>query len=635
MTGTYNEIRCPKCKASIFVYAEQAGEQMNCPRCQNQILIPGEKASPEANKPDDLLIDLDSSDDVFESTNPIEIDSGSKTLDPQPGDSGMDEIRLADESSDSLVIEDDQNAIAFDSTMVAKNDQADDEDDLGELLPAPDLKPIEKAPDAFEFDDNRPLEIEGVTPADGQFSIECHLCGSLLYGRVSQVGTKIKCHDCHSMVEVPKPRVEPTPVEPETQSGEESEDAGYRLSDPVKLEPLDTTFDITLGEIDYEDEDFFEKRRQLENAGSDSESPDIELAPASEIDQPLKVEPIEKPTSQKPERFKGHPASTHDPVPGSGKPEGATAGYELAPTGDRPKPQSQSWGSQTNSVSDPIKEEKDAKIPQSDEPETKKATPRSEEPLDYPSPVSDLADWLVKASYPLRDSGGLLRIGLATALIGICYVLILTGCGYFTEDSKAIQKFVGFIIISIGSVPLALVLFTVGVYANSVIRVAMEGRGTLAEWPDFSIADWISQFVFVGTSFWISAFPGVVLGTLLSIIGQNPVWLFMSMILSSLFLSPIILSSVVFNESPSAVFTPAVLKSFSPMKNRWVRFMGFAFAIGIMLALSVAILSLLVAGPITVAFLVAAFQVALLFCYWWTLGDHVGHVVRWLAKQSG
>lgn len=71
------------------------------------------------------------------------------------------------------------------------------------------------------------------------------------------------------------------------------------------------------------------------------------------------------------------------------------------------------------------------------------------------------------------------------------------------------------------------------------------------------------------------------------------------------------------------------------MKNRWVRFMGFAFAIGIMLALSVAILSLLVAGPITVAFLVAACQVALLFCYWWTLGDHVGHVVRWLAKQSG
>jgi len=610
---------------------------MNCPRCQNQILIPGEKKSKASDQADDLLIDLDSNEDIFASSNSDNTASEPNSepiADSESVDEASDEIRLADESSESLRIEDDPSPIEFDSTMVAENSEAQADDDLGDLLAAPEVKPIEEAPDAFEVDEDRPLEIEGVTPADGQFSIECHLCGSLLYGRVSQVGTKIKCHDCHSMVEVPKPKVEPTPIEPQRQAKDESEDDGYRLSEPVKLEPLDTTFDITLGEIDYEDDDFFEKRRQMEAREAGSESSELNLAPESEIDQPIKVEPIQESPAQKPERFKGHPDQRSYRPSESSHSEDAGTGYELAPPDDKPKGRKPPADPGTRPVSDSVKKEKQPKASPSVESEPRKTKPRPDEPLDYPSPFSDLPRWLVQISHPLRDGGGLLRIGLAAALMGLCYLLILTGLAYFAEDSKTIDKFVGFIIVSMGGVPLALVLFTVGVYANSVIRVAMEGRGTLAEWPDFSIADWISQFVFVGTSFWISAFPGVVFGTLLSIVGQNSIWLFVCMILSSLFLAPIILSSVVFNESPAAVFTPGVMKSFAPMKNRWIRFMAFAFATGVLLALSVVLLSFLVTGPRPAAFLVAAFQVAVLFCYWWTLGDHVGHVVRWLVDQS-
>lgn len=637
MTGTYNEIRCPKCQASIFVYADQAGELMNCPRCQSQILIPGEKPSDGTDKSNDLLIDLDSNDDIFDSSNSSQNTSEpeSQTSSDSAGtDEGLEELRLADDTSDPLLIEDDQSPVDFDSTMIAQKPDGEAEDDLGDLLSNPELKPIEEAPDVFEVDENRPLEIEGVTPADGQFSIECQLCGSLLYGRVSQVGTKIKCHDCHSMVEVPEPKVEPTPVDPLIETADDSEDAGYRLSDPVKLEPLDTTFDMTLGEIDYQDDDFFEKKRQIEGNEIDAESPDIGLAPVSEVDQPMKVEPIEKPTNPKPQRFKGQPDDKSNLRPRSKQAEDVTTDYQLAPQTDSPTVEPGLRGKDASGDSNSGRVEKAKKTPEATEKNTGKANPRSEEPLDYPTPVSDLPNWLFQASRPLRDGGGLVRIGLATALIGVCYLLILFGCGYFTEDSKLIEKFVGFIIISLGGVPLALVLFAVGVYSNSVIRVSMEGRGTLAEWPDFSIGDWIGQFVFVGTSFWISAFPGVVFGTLLSIVGQSPVWLFMSMIMSSLFLTPVILSSVIFNESPAAVFTPAIFQSFTIMKNRWIRFLGFALITGTLLALSVVVLSLLVNGPRLAAFVVAAVQVALLFCYWWTLGDHVGHVVRWLGKQS-
>lgn len=39
-----------------------------------------------------------------------------------------------------------------------------------------------------------------------EFRLHCYLCGSLLYARLDQVGTTIKCHDCHAANEVKPPR---------------------------------------------------------------------------------------------------------------------------------------------------------------------------------------------------------------------------------------------------------------------------------------------------------------------------------------------------------------------------------------------------------------------------------------------
>ncbi|MDG2013464.1 MAG: hypothetical protein P8J33_08165 [Pirellulaceae bacterium] len=634
MTGTYNEIRCPKCEASIFVYAEQAGDQIGCPRCQNEILVPGAKPglSPESSVDD--LIDLDSSESpLSEGVSDIRPISDPFTAPDKADDFG--EFKLAADPEDGNT----DAELEFNQDLVEQSAE-DSGDDFGELISNPETKFIQEAPDAFEVDDNKPLEVAGVTPADGQFGVVCHLCGSLLYGRVSQVGTKIKCHDCHSMVEVPQPKVDPTPVAEEQVETETDEDAGYRLSEPVDLQPLETTFDISLGEIDYEDDEFFEKRRQAtEQATEQTPDPleegaavrEFELIP--EIDRPISVElPTEKPAPNK-ERFKGQPAKQEPKINDEDE-------YNLLPVPEKSSGATSAWGTQSTNISEPVSIDQE-KVPPVKSPQEKRRQPKKKSPAeplqqshsDIPSPFSDFSDWLKNVLAPVKDRNGLLRIALATGVMGVCYWLILGGCANFTEDSKTIEKFVGFAFVAMGGVPLCLTLFVLGVYSNSVIRVAMEGRGTLAEWPDFSIADWISQFVFVGTSFWIAAVPGVIIGTLLSLITQNSLLLFCCIILSALTLTPFILASVVFNGSPAAVMTTAVFQSFQVMQNRWLRFFGFALAVGLWLSLSIVALSFLVAGPRLLVFVIAALQVSALLSYWWVLGDHIGQIVRWLGSD--
>ena len=643
MTGTYNEIRCPKCDVSIFVYADQAGDQIRCPRCQTEILVPGAKPTSPSEPSVEDLIDLESDENpLLEDVSSIPPSNEAPVASDKTDvlEDWPDELRLAADPEDEQSEDHAEAALDFDQDSVDQTAE-DSDDDLGELISNPETKLVVETENAFEVDENSPLEVAGVTPADGQFGVVCQLCGSLLYGRVSQVGTKIKCHDCHSMVEVPQPKVKPTPVSKEPVETPKDEDAGYRLSEPVDLQPLDTTFDITLGEIDYEDDEFFEQLRQadeqadaLANASLANEDSEKNIPG---IDQAISVElPAEVPVPKK-ERFKGQPVERDSEDDDDDE-------YNLLPVPEKSSPGAVAWGPQTSNISEPLsidekkKPQVEKESPKKREPE-KQSSPKSNQPSqsdseDIPSPFIGLGDWLKEAVFPLKDKNGLLKIGLATVLIGCCYLLILGGCASFTEESKTIEKFVGFVFVAMGGVPLCLTLFVMGVYSNSVIRIGMEDQGTLAEWPDFSIADWISQFVFVGTSFWISAVPGVILGTLFSLITQSSFWLYSGIIFSTLTLTPFVLASVVFNGSPAAVLTPAVFQSFQVMKNRWLRFLGFALAVGLLLSLSIVVLSFLVLGMRPLAFFIAAVQVSALFTYWWVLGKHLGHVVRWLSSDS-
>ena len=636
MTGTYNEIRCPKCEASIFVYAEQAGDTISCPRCQNKILVPGSKHSGSSSSAADELINID--DDIPGTEPQGDLDTANSVDQPIKVESDpvelSSELQLAPETDESRSTIPDQH----DSSQ--SDPEAKSDDDLGDLIDIPETESIDDQANPFEVDENADLVVDGVTPTDGQFPVTCNLCGSLLYARVSQVGTQIKCHDCHSMVVVHEPRVAPKPAEEFATPLDE--EGGYTLKEPVDLKPIDTTFDITLGEINYDDDDFFDKRRQL--AGP--EHPEV-----SDEDNST----VAKAVSDSNEIFAIDEATLDEMVVENRKPTSDSTSvvdeYNLAPEPNDPSGpafQTPVFTTGTN-ISNPVSLDKESEADHSN-PKAKKADTRdipaqvTPEPsdekkaatdgLDYSAVFGNFPFWVRFAIKPLTDIQCLLRIAIATLVIGSCYMAILGGASFFNEETNQLEKFGGFALLSFGGLPLLVLLFFLGVMANSIIRMSMEEQTSLSEWPEFSITDWFSQFIYIGTSFWLAAFPGLILGSLLTLVTKNPVWLYSLIMISSLMLSPFILSSVAFNESPAALISAGVFQSVRPMRNRWIRFLIAAFCVGLSLALSVFILSLLVGGLSLLGFLIAAIQVSLLFIYWWILGDHVGNVVRWMIDQK-
>jgi len=712
VAGTENEIRCPKCRASIFVGDDQSGQRINCQRCQNTVLVPGAKRPAAADLSVDELIDFDSDDDLL--NDPVVQDQPSPGMKEQQGqlqnsvpapadepleltddllDQATDDLRLAPEkrlpASELLT----SNEAVSDSGSIADESPGSDSDseDLGDLIDIPVAEPIDAARDPFQVDKDADLVVEGVTLQEGQFGVDCHLCGSLLYARVSQVGTKIKCHDCYSLVEVPAPKETPKPIQEfEKADGDDAE--GYRLSDPCELEPIDTTIDISLGKIDYDDDEFFAAKRRLEA----QQNPIQTMAPAADqsIDSPITIEPINETEGESDVDSDRGPIVAiqdamdsitvedpfHDAAAKVGQDE-AVAGqaatgaagvsddaddYNLLPVpqdvSSKTSQQSNHGGfRQTTNLSDPVTVEPaaDPLLPETIY-RTKKGTPETEKPgkvnsgvagpdssdaaknkssrkkkskkeeLDYASPFGNLGKWFRESAKPIASVPGLIQIALVTLFVGACYLLMAWGANIVGGDTNKLEKFGGFFLVIGGGLPLTAILFFLGAVANGTIRAAIGQQESLEGFPEFSLSDWLSQFLFIGTSFWLAAFPGLIFGGLLMLVTTNAMWLFGLIACSSLVFVPLILSSVVYNESPWAFVCDTVFKSMGPLRNRWIRFFVFALVISLVFVLA----SLLIPFGGLLCFLAAAIQVTVLLLYWWILGDLVGHVVRWMANQT-
>lgn len=64
------------------------------------------------------------------------------------------------------------------------------------------------APAAQRAEKAVPLPAGPASGKPAEFRLNCYLCGSLLYARVDQIGSKIKCPDCHAENEVRKPKAQ-------------------------------------------------------------------------------------------------------------------------------------------------------------------------------------------------------------------------------------------------------------------------------------------------------------------------------------------------------------------------------------------------------------------------------------------
>ncbi len=262
-----------------------------------------------------------------------------------------------------------------------------------------------------------------------------------------------------------------------------------------------------------------------------------------------------------------------------------------------------------------------------------KSTKRSSssEVEDFPALFSDMGDWLKHIARPVTELDSALRILLLTLFLGGAYMINILGLQFFTNESTQIEKLWGFAVCAFGGIPALAILFFIGIQANGVIRVAIEERGSLSEWPDFSLADWVSQFIFLATSFWLAAFPGLILGGVAALVFNLSFLFYASIIISSLMFAPLVLPSVVYHESPWAMISSDILVSVKELKFRWIRYWIFTFLISLLLISTLVFFAIRIA---MLGFVAAGIQVTLLFIYYWLLGQLVGSVVRFMTERD-
>ena len=200
-------ITCPICEAMLSVSADRRGDRITCEKCGGTIKVPGQATSGNqaaSGNDDDQWLRLES-----DLTPAAGIDQA-----PEP-DFGMPAGVVGGMSAD-VVGDDDEFGLP----------------DLGDVP----MSPLGQSPSA-RFAQPPPLTdsdlealsgfadepdqrsapmklVQPKTPAGDTFRLNCPICDSLIYAKLSQIGKRIRCSDCHSPITVPpppkvKPKYEP------------------------------------------------------------------------------------------------------------------------------------------------------------------------------------------------------------------------------------------------------------------------------------------------------------------------------------------------------------------------------------------------------------------------------------------
>ncbi|MBC8875500.1 MAG: hypothetical protein H8E44_39240 [Planctomycetes bacterium] len=190
--GSSIRFECSSCGGRVKVPPGQAGQKCQCPKCSAEIVAPGE-------------------------------------ADQQPARSGQ-------------VIEDDFFAEDFVAQPAPAPIQAPTQtqsQEKAQYRAEPDAPPAQESPASQPSESKTSRQAPRKSSSavaqtqQQEFGIECWLCGTRMYATLDQVGKKVKCPDCHSMVMVNVPKKPPEP----TQHREREDQDEFGLSEPVERPP--------------------------------------------------------------------------------------------------------------------------------------------------------------------------------------------------------------------------------------------------------------------------------------------------------------------------------------------------------------------------------------------------------------
>ncbi|HMO15005.1 MAG TPA: hypothetical protein PKD64_02660 [Pirellulaceae bacterium] len=189
---------CPKCGQKINVATELAGTRMACPHCHQRVVVPG-TIEVKHEYGDDWLDLLDTAHTAH-TEGTAESSSPDKQVSPRRSDELVDAIDAPIEIAESIELIDDDDyellEIVDDPLLEPNSERLSVAD-----FPGPVLAELARK-DPFEQDQFAPLVVDGITPTGNTIVRTCRLCGTRIDAKPSEIGSKKRCPDCHSMVEI-------------------------------------------------------------------------------------------------------------------------------------------------------------------------------------------------------------------------------------------------------------------------------------------------------------------------------------------------------------------------------------------------------------------------------------------------
>ena len=231
--------RCPQCTRPWKVEAKHAGKKFRCPACFVERTIPDKSVA-------------------------------------TPGDNQLYGVNETVHDTQEIIRK--QSLVSF-SCKVCRTNLAVSTDLVGQTTVCPDCETVNIVPEPQAKEQpimpSEPVEIYGIAgfgdgtadhENDSLFSVQCPLCGTMLYASDEQIGTSLKCPECYRDVPV-RGRPE-KPVKEEFVAKVYEGSSTYELSDANQLPP-DTQFVPVICSLCYT-----RMYATVEQIGQEKECPD-------------------------------------------------------------------------------------------------------------------------------------------------------------------------------------------------------------------------------------------------------------------------------------------------------------------------------------------------------------------------
>jgi hypothetical protein len=405
-------------------------------------------------------------------------------------------------------------------------------DEIWELMPdeVSDVAPSEPLADPLAVDENEPIRLDGVREPDlvlGQFRVKCPVCDSYIFATTAQVGQKLQCSDCFSMIPIVAPKTES--AAPKAQPLDQS-----KTSNPEETIP-------TFPELDQD----------LPLADSDAE---YGLAPPS--DDLLKPRDDTLP----PEILDLVKQSYSRPSPSGPSPSAQPPTY--ASLADDPVTKAKNLVERSPKI---------MPMTEADLPDVPPPPPPMQE-----VPLSEQFKWPEKFLVIFTDLNALQFLGFVGILLTLGYVIGDWGMGlvnFKDHPDSTIYPYRAFgagVIVGAAAL-LVIAMFLAGIMINQLIEGAAYKR-SLFHPPELGLMELLSSFMVVGVSFWAGMLPGIVLGNLFW--SSTRVW-WLTMLVSfgtAFFLAPIGILAAYYNGSAVQILSSEVLGTIRTRTAGWMRF---------------------------------------------------------------